>query len=260
MLSPTSAPKNLEPSFTQQREMYPQFLHPSPSTIQSLEAQGKKNAMETIKHYIFAVLDFFKRILGLTPPKKKQVENLSTFSPSQLDPADPFREKVFLVHSDGKWEFNNKRAFELVSYIFFTQLGTLGPMGWYWNWNEINKAKKELVTIKQHPFEFLYFILHSSKSTGHLMHFEANATGSLTERLSRLCGQGKPWEQFLNRQVANFENRKKEIAPFIPGFCQALGLEREKVETFAQAGQWKEMILYAYKERQKQFQLYDSTH
>lgn len=255
MLSPTSAPKNLEPSFSQQREIYPQFLHPAPSTIQSLETQGKKNAMEAIKHYIFAVLDFFKRILGLTPPKKKQGENLSTFSPSQLDPADPFRKEVFLIHSDGKWAFKNKRAFELISYIFFAQLGTLGPWGWYRNWKEIDQAKKELVAIKQHPCEFLYLILHSSKSTGHLMHFQSYATGSLTERLSRLCGQGKPWEQFLNKQVRNFEKRKEEIAPFIPGFCKALDLEREKVEALAKAGQWKEMILYAYEARQKQFQL-----
>jgi len=241
MVEPIGKKEPLSPPSPTEKMSFPSAFASLSSTLTSL-----KHSESFFVQPLRMIARFIKWMFDHTPPKSPEIK-----LPENLQRDDPFIQHLFVFSSEGVPNLRSTRKYEVACHIFQT-LGTGGPLHWLRHKWQLEKWEKEVIDSPGDPFEFLYFLTHTLAMTQSMHSFEKIAKSSTKGGICYLVGR-KPWDEFLAKQSESFTLRGKE--EMIPGFCQLLKLDEEKVSTWFKERDWKALILHTLKKRKNYFDI-----
>lgn len=168
--------------------------------------------------------------------------------PSLLSTYDPFRCLLF----NENLCFCSPDAFAKTTELF-SFLGSRSYWSWIGNARYLAKMEQETKALITHPLQFLYYLLLNRELTACTLNFKSEAIRG--ESLLKLKSGRNPWQDFILQQAAGFDHHRSDLHQHLPGFCQLLSLDQERIEEFARDEDWEGLIEFSLESRKSHFKI-----
>ncbi|NGX39039.1 MAG: hypothetical protein KR126chlam1_00359 [Chlamydiae bacterium] len=171
-------------------------------------------------------------------------------------PNSPFRKKVFLFPTEGKWEFRGKEFYRDYTKMFLI-LGNDGPWTWYGKQETLFDLEDKLddPDASLHPLEILYFLFHNRAKTQQVAYFKSQVDTTAMNTIIWFLGRENAWTEFLEKQEIRFKRKENTITSMLPGFCAALNLQEKTLLPYIKDKKWQALTTFVYEARKEHFNL-----